>query len=73
MDDDFDMQPVSSSNLAAVGFNAETGTGRVEFTSGAIYDYEGCTQEEADQIIHAPSAGSMFNALWRGKSYQRVG
>lgn len=72
-DDDFNMTPVTSENLAEVGFNPETKQGRVLFGSGSLYEYDHCTQEEADQIIGAPSANDAFTALWRGsRPYRRV-
>lgn len=73
MDNDFDMVPVESGNLVAVGFNEATKQGRVEFKKGAIYEYSNCTQEEADSIINAPSANDAFNATWKGtKPFRRL-
>ena len=72
-DDGFNMTPVTSENLAEVGFNPETKQGRILFNSGALYEYDGCTQEQADQIVSAPSANDAFTALWRGsRPYRRV-
>lgn len=57
----FDMQPVTSGNLVAVGFDPETSKIRVQFKA-ATYEYDDCTQEEFDAIVNAPSANDAFNA-----------
>ena len=65
MEQDFNKTPVTSGNLSEVGFNPETMQGRVTFNkSGATYEYDNCTQAEADQIISAPSANDAFKAVW---------
>lgn len=70
---DFNMTPVESGNLAQVGFNEKTKKGRCLFNSGALYEYDGATQEEADSIVNAPSANDAFNAVWRGKkTYRKI-
>ncbi len=64
-----EMQPVSSSNVAAVGFessdpeNSETGTLRVEFKSGSTYDYQNVPQSTFDALVSAESVGRAFNQL----------
>ena len=73
IDDGFEMQSVTSGNLAEVGFNSETKQGVVQFAKGARYVYEGCTQEECDAIASAPSANDAFTGLWKNKPYRRVG
>jgi hypothetical protein len=72
--DPFNMQTVSSSQIAAVGFNPATAQGRVEFLkNGAVYEYDGCTQEEFDSIVSAPSVGQEFASQWKGtKPYRRI-
>ena len=73
IDDGFEMQSVTSGNLAEVGFNPDTKQGCIQFLKGARYTYEGCTQEEADAIIAAPSANDAFRGIWGGKPYHRIG
>lgn len=74
----FEMVAVSgSSQIAAVGFNAETGQGKIQFLkNGSEYIYESCTQAEADQIINGAIGGSIgitFGQLWKGvKPFSRV-
>lgn len=69
----FNMQDVASGNLAAVGFNPETKQIRIRFVSGRLYEYDDCTQEEADAIIGAPSPNDIFTATIKsGKPYRRI-
>lgn len=72
-DEDFEMIPVTSSQIAAVGFNEATRKGRVRFSkNGSLYEYSECTQEECNQIANAPSPGSEFAATWKMKPTQRL-
>jgi hypothetical protein len=57
-----DRQPVSSSNLASVGYNPGTETLEVEFKNGHIYEYYNLPQVMFDQLMQAPSIGKFFNA-----------
>jgi hypothetical protein len=63
-----EMQPVSSSNIAAIGFNSETNTLRVEFNNGGVYDYES-SQQEYEEILNASSVGSYFHRNIKGRSF----
>lgn len=55
-------QPVSSSNLAAVGYDPSAETLEVEFKNGSIYQYYNVPQVIFDQLVAAPSPGTYFNA-----------
>ena len=55
-------QPVSSSNLASVGYDAGSETLEVEFKNGHIYQYYNLPQVMFDALMQAPSMGSFFNA-----------
>jgi hypothetical protein len=68
MDDGFDMQPANSDHLVNVGFNESTRQGKIDFKK-ASYVYEGCTQEEADEI--ALGGNEAFERLWKGKKLYR--
>lgn len=73
-DNEWDMAAVTSSQIESVGFNEATKQGRVKFLNGADYLYEGCTFEEYQSIVNAPSAGQQFAATWRtGRVYRRIG
>ena len=72
-DEEFDMQPVESGNLAGIGFNEEKKQIRIAFNSGSTYEYDGCTAEEYNGILNAPSANDAFNETLRGKKpYRKV-
>lgn len=63
-------QPVSSSNVASVGYEAnefQSGTLEVEFTSGAVYQYTGVPQREFDSLIHAVSVGKYLRSNITGR------
>lgn len=59
--------PVKSSNLKSVGYNASTQTLEVEFKNGAVWHYEGVPQAKYDDMIEAESIGSYFSHNIRGK------
>ena len=64
---------VSSSNLAAVGYEAMTQTLEVEFHGGQVYQYYGVPKQMFDELMQAPSAGKFFNLYIReGYAYSRV-
>lgn len=50
-----DRLPVNSSNVAAVGYDANSSTLEVEFKSGSVYQYF----DVPDQHFHALSGGSV--------------
>jgi hypothetical protein len=60
---DIQLESVVSSNIVAVGFDAETGTMRVQFTSGGTYDATGVKQEDFDNFKLAKSKGVHFNKV----------
>jgi hypothetical protein len=53
------MIPVTSSNVASVGY--EQGILYVKFHSGATYSYDDVSQEEFESLQSAQSVGSYFN------------
>lgn len=56
------MTPVQSSQIAAVGHDAETSTLRVQFVKGnATYDYANVTAETHKAMMEAGSVGSWFS------------
>ena len=75
------MIPVSSTQIESVGFNPETGEGRVAFLAkgsrpGSLYSYQNCSVDEFNQIVAGAIGGSVgvtFSTLWKGmKPYQRL-
>lgn len=57
-----DRQPVSSSNLASVGYDPDSETLEVEFKNGLVYQYLNVPQIVVDQLLEAGSIGSFFNS-----------
>lgn len=51
------MVPVSSSNVAQVGHDPETGTLQVEFHNGATYQYRDVPDHVAAELVSAASVG----------------
>lgn len=56
-----EMHPVSSSNIAAVGYDESLQNAYVQFLSGKTYKYEGVQKNEFDNLLAAGSVGSYFN------------
>ena len=66
-------QPVSSSNLAEVGYDAPTQTLEVCFKSGRTYQYFGVPERIHDGLVAAESPGGYLNREVKGKyRYARV-
>lgn len=58
-----ELEPVKSSQVVAIGYDAPTQTMRVRFHSGSTYDYANVPGELHAQIISAPSIGHAINSL----------
>jgi hypothetical protein len=66
------MQTVSSSDLAAVGY--ENGSLCVRFNSGGLYVYSGVPESIYSGLMNASSHGKYFHAYIKNSySYQRIG
>jgi hypothetical protein len=61
------MQPVSSSNINAIGYDEANKELHVEFSSGKTYSYEGVSQETYEAMRDASSVGAYFAKHTRGK------
>ena len=65
--------PVSSSNLAAVGYDPASQTLEIEFRDSSLYQYFDVSQAVVDGLLAAASLGSYFHAQIRGVyRYARV-
>jgi hypothetical protein len=62
---DIQMQSVISSNISSAGFDAATGTMRVAFTSGGVYEAPSITQSDFDAFMAAKSKGVHFNKVMK--------
>lgn len=61
---------VSSSNVAAVGYDASTNTLGVRFLNGSEYHYIGVPQEVFEELKSAPSVGRYFDQHVKKAGYQ---
>ena len=64
------MQPVVSSQIQAIGFDAASNTLVVQFNNGSSYSYANVTQPVFDTIMAADSVGSTFHHLVRKNPQQ---
>lgn len=68
------MQPVESSQIAAVGFDEESFTLDVEFKRGGLYRYFDVSPEVFDDLLKAGSVGSFFGKEIKGKyRFEKLG
>lgn len=66
--------PVQSSNIRSVGYDAESQTLAVEFSSGAVYEYDGLPADVVESLLTAGSIGSYFARAIRAQySGRKVG
>lgn len=66
-------QPVSSSNLSAVGYDPASRVLEIEFHNGGVYQYSGVPQHVYDGLMSAGSKGQYFHAHIKDiYPYQRV-
>jgi hypothetical protein len=54
---------VSSTNVAAIGYDPTTLTLEIEFTNGSIYQYFDVPQSLYDELVSGPSVGKAVNTL----------
>jgi hypothetical protein len=68
-----EMHPVSSSNVAAVGYDVESLTVYVRFLDDSIYAYKGVQEHEFENLRTAASVGSYLNRNFKNVyPYERV-
>jgi hypothetical protein len=60
-------QPVASSTLAAVAYDASTRLLKLRFKGGAEYTYEAVPPETAEALLGASSAGAYFHNNIKGQ------
>lgn len=66
--------PVSSSNIASVGYDAASETLEIEFMNGSVYQYYNVSQSIYDAFVAASSAGQFFAyQIKNAFPYSRVG
>lgn len=64
-----EMQAVSSSNLAAVGYDYDTATLRIEFLKSGCYDYFGVPTDVYEGLLAASSKGTYFDQYIKKARY----
>ena len=65
--------PVNSSNITSIGYEAQTATLEVEFTSGDVYQYFNVPEHLYQQFLNATSHGQFLNDNIRySYRYQKV-
>ena len=68
-----EMIPVSSSNVAEVGYNEETQEVYVRFLNGTLYVYKGVPKFEFEGLLNAPSVGSYLHRNYKNVyPYERI-
>lgn len=60
-------QPVTSDNLAEVGFDAELETLEIQFRHGGVYQYFNVPAFMHERFMAADSLGRFFNAEIKGR------
>jgi len=69
-----DRIPVSSSNVASIGYDADAQVLEVEFVNGGVYQYTNVPREAFDELQSAASKGSYFSQNIKNRyPYTRVG
>lgn len=67
------MIPVSSSNIAEVGYDETDQFVYVRFLDGSLYVYKGVNQMEFDGLLNAPSVGSYLHRNFKNVyPYERI-
>lgn len=66
-----DLTPVTSSNIAAIGYDPEAREMHVQFKSGGIWIYADVPPEAHEEFASAESVGKHFHAHVRSKFESR--
>ena len=67
-------EPVASTNISSVGYDAPSETLEVEFSNGTLYQFYNIPQGLYDEFLAASSKGQFFNVYIKtAYPYSRVG
>jgi len=67
------MQPVSSSNVAELGYDETDQIVYVRFLNGSLYIYKGVPLSEYNGLLNAPSIGSYLHRNYKNVyPYERI-
>jgi len=61
-----DRQSVSSSNIASIGYDADSETLEIEFLNGGVYQYFDVPEREYESLMAAGSHGSYLARSIKG-------
>lgn len=69
-----ELLPVTSSNIAAIGYDENSATLTIQFKTGAAYEYFDVPQFEFDNLVSADSIGSYANQhIYKKYRENRIG
>ena len=60
-EDELQRKPVSSTNIASVGYDAGTKVLEIEFKGGGVYQYAGVPEKRYELLMKASAIGSYFH------------
>jgi hypothetical protein len=67
-------QPVVSSDIASIGYDAETETLEIEFKATGVYRYFSVPKSVAEELQRTPSPGKFFLQNIKGKyAWEKMG
>jgi hypothetical protein len=67
-------QPVSSSDIASIGYDATTETLEIEFKATGMYRYFSVPKNVWDELARTPSPGKLFLQHIKGKyPWEKIG
>jgi hypothetical protein len=66
------LNPVKSSQIAAVGYDDKTKTMAIKYASGGTYHYEGVEAKAFEEFKGAKSLGSHFNKTFRSHKFTKL-
>ncbi len=71
---EMELEPVRSSNIAAIGYDPDDAVLGVEFLDGSYYEYYDVDQDLFDEFMVAPSKGSFLHRAIKepGYDYERI-
>lgn len=61
-----DKNPVTSSTIAAIGYDEDSQTLEIEFLNGNVYQYFDVPQYIGNEILNAPSCGQYLSQNIKG-------
>lgn len=64
-----EMQPVSSSDIASIGYDNESAILRIEYLKSGSYDYHGVPADIFDGLVSAASKGRYVNEFIKKGGY----